>query len=101
MKLVIDIPEELYKNKKGYITHMDVHMILDAIKNSTPLPKGHGRLGDLDALEKLCYEHEIGNSAIDNEPVIEQGYTLNNNNIWVSLFDLAPTIIEADKESEE
>ena len=98
MQIVIDIHEKDYQSMlNGYISYG----LLDAIKNGTPLPKGHGRLGDLDALEKLCYEHEIGNSAIDNEPIIEQGYTLDGDSIWVSLFDLAPTIIEANKENEE
>jgi len=39
MQIVIDIPEENYKNiKKGFGFRSRV---FDAIKNGTPLPKGH------------------------------------------------------------
>ena len=37
MKIVIDIDEELYKNKKGYLTTMDAHMICDAVAKGTPI----------------------------------------------------------------
>lgn len=49
MQIVIDIPEDMYNgiinNRRplGCIAEM-----LDAIKNGTPLPKGHGRLIDAD-----------------------------------------------------
>jgi len=53
MKIVIDIPEEDYKlicaKKEDAIVAYDV---CRRIANGTPLPKGHGRLGDLDKLEK-------------------------------------------------
>ena len=56
--------------------------IADAIKNGTPLPKGHGRL-------------------IDCKRVAE---VFRRNVAWYAglkqLFEIAPTIIEADKESE-
>ena len=49
MKLVIEIPEEEYiKVKDG---RASVSMMRDAIRNGTPLPKGHGRLIDADELE--------------------------------------------------
>ena len=106
MQIVIDIPEELIseiddENYQGIISWYDTALYC-AIKDGTPLPKGHGRLIDANALEKLCYEHEIGNSAFDGEPLIAQGQYDDGDNIWKSLFDFAPTIIEADKaESEE
>ena len=66
-----DIPDEI-KSK-----------VVDAIENGTPLPKGHGRLIDADAL----YENtEICHSDID-------GYACAR---WKDIND-APTIIEADK----
>lgn len=54
MKLVIDIPEEIYLNvKKDYL--YDTEVIINAFKNGTPLPKGHGRLH---RMCKLCrYNH--------------------------------------------
>lgn len=56
MKIVIDIPETFYKDCKeccelkwgGYYTSR----LMNAIKNSTPLPEHHGRLIDADALEE-------------------------------------------------
>ena len=50
MKLIIDIPEDRYKR----IINDEDYMPLDiscAIKNGTPLPKGHGRLIDKDCLQ--------------------------------------------------
>ncbi len=105
MQVVIDIPDRIhYGIEKGITVNGSEasQIVLDAVKNGTPLPKGHGKLGDLDALEKLCYEHKIGNSAFNNEPIIAQGQYDDGDSIWESLFDFAPTIIEADKaESEE
>ena len=55
MQIVIDIDEDTYKDiKKGkvYSSMRDVpqESVL-AIANGTPLPKGHGRLIDADALQ--------------------------------------------------
>ena len=52
MKIIIDIPEKTYEqlkflNKQGFGTVID-----EAVANGTPLPKGHGRLIDADALKK-------------------------------------------------
>ena len=54
MKIVIEVPEELYRDvvKNRFIYDEDGEVITHAIINSTPLPKHHGRLGDLDALEE-------------------------------------------------
>ena len=51
MQIVIDIPEETYKDiiKNGFIYDEDNEVITYAIKNSTFLSKGHGRLIDADA----------------------------------------------------
>lgn len=53
MKLVIEMPEAEYKKvKEG---RASVSMMREAIRNGTPLPKGHGRLIDADAMiNKLC-----------------------------------------------
>lgn len=88
MKIVIDIPEEV---KQAFDNADDINfsyydfnsVIGKAIRNATPLPKGHGRLIDVDELKTAfpCGESvrtECVRATIDN----------------------APTIIEADKESE-
>lgn len=74
MQLVIDIPEEIYLNvKKDYL--YDTEVIVNAFKNGTPLPKGHGRLIDADELKKVINQFDYYDQVSD-----------------------APTIIEADKE---
>ena len=78
MQVVIEISEEdldciKYLKVKGWASRHELQIL-----NGTPLPKGHGRLIDADVLQEDCLwwetEHEVS---------------------------LAPTIIEADKESEE
>lgn len=55
MELVIKIPREKYKAITEMYETFPKDMKewgLEAIKNGTPLPEYHGRLGDLDALEE-------------------------------------------------
>ena len=89
MKIVIDIPDDVYNSIKSteeiinYIAKdgggsMALHGSL-AIINGIILPKGHGRLIDADALDKDCESSEY------HEAI-------------TSWLDLAPTIIKADKE---
>lgn len=77
MQIVIDIPEEVYRKAKE--TH-DVmcDSVWLGIKYGTPLPKGHGRLKDID---------KIINDGIS------KGFCE-----WYDEMKYAPTIIEADKE---
>ena len=82
MELIIDIPENLYK---ATVNGLDANEIWDlrlVVKNGTPLPKGHGRIGDLDALRE-----EISSWGMnDYEP-----------SDFIDAIDQADTIIEADK----
>ena len=83
LELVIKIDEELYNNLKSlqFTTFEE-----DIIINGTPLPKGHGRLIDADALQtEMEKDVRKAMSFVDLKDFV-----------W-----LAPTIIEADKESEE
>ena len=84
MQIVIDIPEENYKNIKEQVDKRDYPdmQIGRAIANGIPLPKGHGDLVDFD---KLCREYWDGN------------YMEIHRN---DLQSIKP-IIEADTESEE
>lgn len=82
MQLVIDISEDSYKATcNGCMLPPDVENVVNAIKNGTPLPKGHGRLIDADALEKKMCEAIQESSAVS-----------------VTLDMFAPTIIEAESE---
>ena len=75
MQIVIDIPEKYYKEIKN-IHFSDRNYEQDLILNGTPLPKGHGRLIDADAV----LEDPFGNTYKD--------------------LDIAETIVEADKEEQ-
>lgn len=90
MQIVIDIPNSTFTDlkKKQNRTEVDV-----AVLNGTPLPKGHGRLIDADALEKkMCdRETEIG----DDKALWESSA------VSVALDMFAPTIIKADKGESE
>ena len=80
IELVIKIPEEV-KNRLcfGVTYPKDIQTVCEALHNGTPLPKGHGRLIDADALLKRHldpdYDCRITRGGIEH----------------------APTIIEADK----
>ena len=77
IELVIKIPEDIYKDivENGFIYDEDNEIVTDVIKNGIPLPKGHGRLIDADA---LIHWHRFESKS---------DYDIAN----------APTIIEADK----
>ena len=90
MKIVIDIPENIYEwakkpNMPDDIFDEVVEALLDAaFSNSTPLPKGHGRL--IDANELLTSERPHGIA----DDVWKESHIY-------KLLSNAPTIIEADK----
>ena len=73
MQIVIDISEDDYRKVQD--GRASVSMMRKAIRNGTPLPKGHGRLIDADEYKR--------------------------NLKWNENIDNAPTIIEADKAESE
>lgn len=81
MQIVIDIPNKIYDDlmKRREADVADINAVFFAIADGTPLPKGHGRLIDADAC--IDYIRE------------------NDQHAWEALA-YAPTIIEADAESE-
>ena len=93
MQIVIDIPEGVYEdivehdgeNREGA---KSAYYFEKVIQNGTPLPKGHGRLIDADAL----FDY-FGNDALDEVTRSNIEYFINETN---------GIIIKADKsESEE
>jgi hypothetical protein len=85
MKIVIDIPEEAYKEQKlGLFFGCYSTKLHEVIYNGTPLPKGHGRLVDAD-------EIQFENTEFD---------TYGDYCIAFDAIGEADTIIEADKEGE-
>ena len=87
MKIVIDIDEKLYERIKYLEPKADTMLdrLMRSVKNGTPLPKGHGRLIDADALES-------------HDEYDGQGFT---KSVYKDDIDSLPSIIKADKESEE
>lgn len=104
MQIVIEIPNfEWLENEEDFKeavkeyeqgTRFDKE-IRNALINGTPLPK-HGRLIDADELKSMSYEVLVDT---DN-PNRADGLSAVNGLVEDDI-DLAPTIIEADEESEE
>ena len=96
IELVIKIPEEQYNvirlsDKTAVASWVSREAMLCAIRNGTPLPKGHGRLIDADE-----YKEELYACATNGRPL----HRMSLDEILATV-DEAPTIIEADTESEE
>lgn len=95
MKLIIDIPKYIYDMTKemNSIIDADNKAVAEAIVNGIPLPKGHGRLGDLDAIfDQTTFIYEDGSRIYDWGAVTCEEVQ--------DLIGEAPTIIPADKEDE-
>ena len=89
MQIVIKISEDTYKDivKNGFIYDEDNEVVTHAIKNGTPLPKGHDKLID----SKILKGH------IDRLPCLPDGNFAGNHSALKALINMQPTIIEADK----
>lgn len=87
MEIVIDIDDNLYTRlfDNGVDDYDCAVNMAKAIRKGTPLPKGHGRLKDVDILES-------------HDEYDGQGFT---KSVYKDDIDNLPTIIEADKESKE
>ena len=92
MKILIDIDENVYTRlfDAGANTRRDMRDACSAIRNGTPLPKGHGRLIDADApligLRKMKLVDEKDKQSV-RFAILE--------------FENAPTIIEAEMAESE
>lgn len=96
IQLVIEIEERLYKNIIDNDKDDEEFEAMDmAFCDAKPLPKGHGRLGDLDALET---EMVNGIKAGNYEEGYETFAHINDMDDCVECVKYADTIIEADKE---
>ena len=86
MEIVIKIPKglkDVFENRN--VTALDVEEMRNAIKNGTPLPKGHGRLIDISEYEKYF------NTAITYD---------DGNHTHVVYTNIIPTIIEGSDSGE-
>ena len=118
MKVIIDIPEESYKYIKtlsdlGWSTspeyanaiRLTASEYANAIKNGTPLPKGHGRLIDADKTLAIAwqnfYKHEDEWEHKDENYIpIHRFHSQLGFECCQQTIVNAPTIIEADAERE-
>lgn len=94
IELLIKIDEEIHQAiKTGNSQNYKVRNIaMVAIENGTQLPKGHGRLGDLDELAHKMVRADIDNLEGRSEAVA---------GLMLWFCHNALTIIEADKEKED
>lgn len=97
MQIVIDIPEEYHENllKNYRFSSEEIPIVSLAIATGTPLPKGHGRLIDADAINEQYYSIYIDAMNCSNKP--SDKYLLDK---WSVCLDTSPTIIEADEVEE-
>ena len=97
MQIVINIDDEDYDDitlTGENIINLGVLLDLrEAVRNGTPLPKGHGRLIDADALEKKMCDRE--------EKLGDDRALWESSAVSVALDMFASTIIEADKTESE
>lgn len=84
MQIVIDIPEEEYKKAKWKANGVrGLTEIESIIANGIPLPKGHGRLIDANAI-----------ALIDEDFVSQSDYV-----VAECVVENAPTVLEAEGEN--
>ncbi len=101
MQIVIDIPESTYKVFKNLskiigvlVYEKDILMLIKAVKNGTPLPKGHGRLIDVDALPQEDKDITVKSILKPGTIACVGAITLQE------YINSLPTIIEAESEAE-
>ena len=84
MKIVIEVPDDEYKQMKDYPSVWNSHFER-IIANGIPLPKGHGQLIDrTQALQEMAIT-----------PLNERNF-----NNCVEAVECVPTIVEADNETD-
>ena len=88
MEIVVKLPdtnitEDIIRTAKWEDGSLFDIVLRNAMKDAIILPKGHGKIGDLDRLYNVFERNVVSADA------------------FKELFDHAPTIIEADKEDKE
>ena len=104
MELIVDIPDETYQQIKGIPIISGRQngktftiALLDAIRNGTPLPKGHGDLKDVDAIHEEIHKLQSGIGK-DGGAVIINKDQYKGLCYARGIINEAPVIIESDKE---
>ena len=99
MKIVIDVPDNMqemcrwHKDCVCNLTSLEIDILAESVKNGTALPKGYGRLIDVEnAKTKLCRVAEKVPEPSKSCYIMSALYLDNTNEF--------PTVIEADREEE-
>lgn len=94
MQIVIDIDEMYYEIIKYDVEHGSKYNPFKLIANGTPLPKGHGRIKDIDKIEWYGCTTEF-----DCPHKERECKDCDRAECSKTQVDAIPTIIEADKEN--
>ena len=89
MRIVIEIPDRVhYGIEKGITVNGSSasQIVLDAVRNGTPLPEHYGRLIDADKAESMLKNHAKSES--EAWALVE----------LLNVLDEVPTVLEATKE---
>lgn len=94
MEIVVKIPDDMIKLLKqgNFGAKYNIYELVGCLMNGTPLPKHHGRLGDLD---KLYTEMNNGIKAGLYEDGYEHYGHINDMDDCLECVEYADTIIEA------
>ena len=95
IELVIKISEKDWNFLKESDGCRWSRAIIESVINGIPLPKGHGRLGDLDELEQRI------SNFVEHDAHITDEYTVTRQRFIVDGIRQTVAIINADKEEEE
>lgn len=96
IELVIKIDEELYKTYKSrppMLGDAGIDTIAQSIANGTPLPKGHGRLIDVNEIPIDCDYYDVENAPTIIEadvPKIRKGTPIDENDSGYSCENWIP-----------
>lgn len=104
MQLVVEIDEKKYASiKKCLDSGMELDAWQKAVANGIPLPKGHGRLIDEDAIKKYIEDGAICHKCVGNGWGCEVDCTFPDSVDYKmeKMLKEQETIIEADKEGAE
>ena len=89
MQIMIEMPEGTFESvKRYYEQNQECYALCAYVANGKPLPKGHGRLVDADAMKK-------------HYPIMENDFGMVVNEHLHKELDNEPTILEADKAESE
>lgn len=98
MKIVIKLDDNIYgllKRTERLFKYIDEEddtvetALMKAVADGTPLPKGHGRLIDVNVLKNNIHYVPLA-------PIFQGDYVTYRNVIFADILDMLPTIIEAE-----